>query len=123
MELRKLNSDDIFPMCQIVKLIGIDEFKKCFSTPEVQKLIIEDGGTGKAAGQVGISIMFDIAAIVIGNLPRCKVEIYNFLSSLTDATPEELGKLSIAEFTQLIIDLAQKEEFKDFIGVVSKLFK
>lgn len=123
MELRKLTSKDIFPMCQIIKKIGIDEFKNCFSSPDVQKLLIEDGGTGKAANQVGFAIMFDIVSIIVGNLPKCKDEIYDFLAGLTGEKKKNLEDLSIAEFTQLIVDLVQKEDFKDFIGVVSKLFK
>ena len=121
--MRQLTSKDIFPMCQIIKKIGIDEFKQCFSTPEVLKMVTEDGGSGKIANQIGISIMFDVVSIVLGNLPKCKEEIYNFLASLTGATNKQLEDLSMADFTQLIVDLVQKEEFKDFIGVVSKLFK
>lgn len=123
MEMRQLTSKDIFPMCQIIKKIGIDEFKQCFSTPEVLKMVTEDGGTGKVANQIGISIMFDIVSIIVGNLPKCKDEIYNFLASLTGSSSKELEELPLADFTQLIVDLVQKEEFKDFIGVVSKLFK
>ena len=110
-------------MCQIIKKIGIDEFKNCFSVPEIQKLVAENGNTDNVANQVGISIMFDIVSIIIGNLPKCKDEIYEFLSGLTGEKKKDLEELSIADFTQLIIDLVQKEEFKDFIGVVSKLFK
>ena len=123
MELRKLTSKDIFPMCQIIKKIGIDEFKECFSMPEIQKLVAENGNAENVANQVGIGIMFDIVSIIVGNLPKCEDEIYNFLSSLTGEKKKALEELSIADFTQLIVDLVQKEEFKDFIGVVSKSFK
>ncbi len=123
MELRKLTSKDIFPMCQIIKKIGIDEFKECFSIPEIQKLIAENGNTENVATQVGIGIMFDIASIIVGNLPKCEDEIYNFLVSLTGEKKKVLEELPIADFTQLIVDLVQKEDFKDFIGVVSKSFK
>ena len=122
MELRQLTSKDIFPMCKIIKKIGINEFKQCFSTPEIQKMIAGNT-TDNIASQVGITIMFDIVSIIIGNLPKCKDEIYDFLSGLTGAKNEELEEMSLADFTQLIIDLVQKEEFTDFIGVVSKLFK
>ena len=120
MELRQLTSKDIFPMCKIIKKIGIDEFKNCFSNPEIQNLI---KNTGENTNQIGLTIMFDIVSIIIGNLPKCKDEIYDFLSGLTGAKNEELEEMSLADFTQLIIDLVQKEEFTDFIGVVSKLFK
>lgn len=123
MELRKLTSKDIFPMCQIIKKIGIDEFKECFSIPEIQKLVAENGNNENVANQIGIGIMFDIVSIIVGNLPKCEDEIYNFLASLTGEKRKALEELSIADFTQLIMDLVQKEDFKDFIGVVSKSFK
>ena len=123
MELRKLTSKDIFPMCQIVKKIGIDEFKQCFSKPEIMALLSEDKGKGEAAGKIGISITFDIVSIIVGNLPKCKDEIYDFLAGLTGAKKKALEDMPLAEFAELIIDLVKKEEFKDFIGVVSGLLK
>lgn len=124
-ELRALTSKDIFPMTRLISKFGIEEFKKCFDPKAIQGMVAENGEVkgDQLASLVGFNIVFDIAAIVMGNLSRCENELYSFLVSISNLTREELEKMSPAEFMQLIIDVIQKEEFKDFFGVVSKLLK
>ncbi len=123
MEMRKLKSTDIFTMSQIIKKFGVEEFKDCFTKPETMKLLAEDKGEGINADKIGFNIMFDMAALIIGNLPKCKEEIYKFLSDLTGEKKETIEDMPMDQFAELIIELIQKEDFKDFIKVVSKLFK
>lgn len=42
-ELRKLCSKDMFPMFNIIRKIGVKEFKACFESEEVKKMIQSDG--------------------------------------------------------------------------------
>lgn len=130
MEIRPLVSTDIFPLCQIIKKIGIDEIKQCFSNIDIQSLIPQNDNDqdenktlSSAVKGLYVSVAFDLASIIIGNLPKCKEDIYSFLADLTSSDQKELEALKIADFAQLIIDLLQKEDLKDFIGVVSKLFE
>lgn len=123
MEMRKLQSTDIFAMSQIIKKFGVEDFKKCFTTPEVMKLMAEDKGKGTNADKIGFTIMFDLVSLIIGNLPKCENEIYKFLSDLTGEDTKTIEELPMDEFAELIIELVQKEEFKGFIKAVSKLFK
>lgn len=124
-ELRALTSKDIFPMSKLISKFGIDEFKKCFDPKAIQGVIDENGTVkgDKLASLVGLNIVFDIASIVLNNLSKCENELYTFLVNISNLTREELETMSPAEFMQLIIDVIQKEEFKDFFGVVSKLLK
>lgn len=118
-EIRNLCSKDIFPMSKILSKIGISNIKSAFEGDELQKLI----KGGKDVEAVGMAIVFDIGGIILNNLSSCETELYKFLSDLTGAKVEELKECSIADFAELIISIVQKEEFKDFIGVVSRLFK
>lgn len=111
-ELRRLSSKDIFPMAKIISKIGVKEFSGAFSGADVS--------SGNASA-IGLSVFFDIAGIVFENLNSCEKEIYSFLSDLSGISVKDLQALSMAEFAQMIIDLVQKEEFKDFFKVVSKL--
>ena len=116
---RKLNSTDMFLMFKIIKKIGIKEFSDCFSTNDVQKLM--SGKDNVTA--IGISVMLDLVDVVVGNLSRCENEIYELLSVTSDLTIDQIKEMDIVAFTEMVLDFIQKEEFKDFIKVVSKSFK
>lgn len=120
MELRKLQSSDMFKMLNIINKIGVGEFKKCFENENVQKLL---SGKKVSIESVGSVIAFEIVGIVIPNLLKCEDDIYNFLSELSGMKVENLKTLDMLTFTEIIVDFIQKEEFKGFIKVVSKLIK
>lgn len=118
-ELRPLCSKDLFPMFKIISKIGIDEFKNCFSSPEVLRMV----STGKAdAGQVGVTVALEIASIVCANLPKAEEDIYSFLSSVSGMKVKEIQELDMVTFLDMIVTLIKKDEFKDFFKGVSKLF-
>lgn len=120
-ELRNLTSDDIFPMFQIISKIGIREFKSCFESPEVKAAIAKSEGTD--LNSVGLAVVLDAAGIILVNLPKAKEDIYQLLSQLSGLAKQEIGALPMAAFAQMIVDVIQKDEFKDFFQVVSRLFK
>ena len=79
-ELRDLTADDMFPMFQIISKIGIREFKSCFESESVKKLAAEMA-TGEASGDelkatVGVTVAFDLASVILSNLPNCRDDIY-----------------------------------------------
>lgn len=125
--LRSLQGADIFPMSAIIKKIGVKEFKNAFQDEEIKSLVnsINNGEMSKdaAANQAGMTVILNIVDVVLGNLPRAEKDIYKFLASLSGMKPDEIAALPMATFTGMVIDVIQKEEFKDFIKVVSRLFK
>lgn len=123
-ELRRLTADDVFPMFQIVSKIGIKEFKNCFDTPEIKEVMAKmTAGEEADLNTVGMFVALDIASLVIGNLPRCKDDIYLLLSQLSGMDKKKIAALPLATFIQMVTDVVRKEEFKDFFQVVAKLFK
>ena len=119
-ELRTLNATDIFPMSTIISKVGINEFKKCFESDEIKKLIKGQGKGNETA--VGIAVALDIGGVILGNLHKCENDIYTFLGRIANVDVEEIKVLSMGEFAELIIEVVKKPEFKDFFSVVSKLF-
>lgn len=119
-ELRTLNASDIFPMSTILSKIGLNEFKHCFEPSEIKKLM---GGAKGNEAVVGMGIMFEVANIILTNLHKCETDVYRFLASVANVDVDEIKNLPLADFAELIIDLVQKPEFKDFFSVVSRLFK
>lgn len=119
-ELRNLTSDDVFPMFKIISKIGIGEFKKCFESDELKGMI---SGGSIDIEKIGFSIALDIAEIIFSHVADAKKEIYSFLAGLSGMKEKEIAELDMVVFAEMIIDVFKKEQFKDFMKVVSKLFK
>ncbi len=121
--LRELQSKDVFLMSKIISKIGIKEFKSCFETEEVQKLIAECTDVEASVERIGLSVMVDIAGVVLSNVTHAEQDIYSFLADLSGKSVKDIAELDMVVFAEMIIDVVQKDQFKDFIKVVSKLFK
>lgn len=122
---RKLSAVDVFPMFKIIGAIGINEFTACFEKDGIKNMIASFTGESDEdmSSIVGISVILEIANVIIGNLPKCENEIYQILSQTSNLSVAQVKKLDMAVFFEMVIDFIKKEEFKDFIKVVSKLFK
>lgn len=122
---RPLEAPDIFPMFKIIKAIGINEFTACFEKDGIKNLIasMTDEGVDQMSSIVGISVVLEIADVIIGNLPKCEAEIYQLLSQTSGISVAKIKKMGMVEFVEMVIEFIKKDEFKDFIKVVSKLFK
>lgn len=110
-EFRKLTAADIVPMSKILSKIGIEEFADCFSTKE------------KDEDKAGMKVAFSMANIILAHIEYCDKEIFTFLANISGMKIQHIKELSIADFAEMMIALISKEEFKDFIQVVSRLLK
>ena len=126
-ELRGLKSDDMFPMFGILSKIGFKDLKNSLTPDRVAELTSafqkQDGSDADMSTYLGFNIMIEAVEIIMKNLPSCKMEIYTLLSSLSGMTVKQIADLDMVTFTEMIIAVVQKEEFKDFFKVVAKLFK
>ena len=120
--LRKLEAKDIAPMASILSKIGLKEVKNCFS-PDDMKAIAGGDGSIEAVGAVGVSVAFEIAGVILSNYERCQNDVFSFLASLSGMDKKQIESLPLDTFTEMVIDVVKKEDFKDFMKVVSKLFK
>ncbi len=120
-ELRKMNSYDIFPICTIIKKIGIDEVKRIITSEEMMKMIAK--GNKADATSLGMTFMLEIASLVVGNLPKCEADLYKFLASMTGASEKELKEISPAEFLEIVIAVIRHEDFRDFFKGASQLLR
>lgn len=123
-ELRTLKSADMFPMFGILSKIGFKELKDRFTPDRITSLVSAMNGESNVDGQtiVGFNLIFEVVEVIISNLPSCEKEIYKFLSGISGMSEKELAELPMVDFTELIIAVIQKDEFKDFFKVVSGLF-
>ena len=130
-QFRTLGAEDVFPMFTIINKIGIREFKTFFEGDGLKNIagafLPKEGEDAKidenTVTEMGISVFIEVANILIGNLPKCENDIFQLLSQTSNLSVEEVRKLGLGDFAEMIIDFVKKDEFKDFIKVVSKLFK
>lgn len=131
--LRDLAAKDVFPMVKIISKIGINEFMNAFESEEIKKLISaistddevkeEDSGEKDGMTVIGITVALNIANTLLGHLGDCEQEIYAFLCGLSGKGKEELMEMPMNTFLEMVVDVFKKEEFRGFIGVVSRLAK
>ena len=128
--LKKLSSKDVFIMSTILKNIGFKEFRGCLESDEVMDLInmlnpaADDGEKEKPSiEKIGISLMLDIAGVIISNMGNAEDSIYQLLSNLSGMTKDEIAQLDMEVFVEMIIDVFKQDGFVNFIKVVSKLLK
>ena len=122
-EFRKLDATDIFPISTIISKIGINQFTDSFGKDNIKALIASVSGDTGSAPIVGYAVALDVANVVFSNIGKCEKDIYNLLANTSNLSVEEVKALGFAEFAGMVIDFIKKDEFKDFIKVVSGLFK
>ena len=126
-KFRMLGGQDVFLMFKIIGKIGVKEFNACFQNDGIKNLVASMMGEQRIEGQSAsvtyIEIILEVADVIFKNIPKCENEIFQMLSQTSDLTVEQVKGLSFAEFTDMVIDFIKKEEFRDFIKVVSRLFK
>ena len=122
---RTLQATDVFLMFRILGKIGINEFAESFGKESVQKMLTgltAENGVTDAVRTVGIAVTLEVANVILGNLPKCQQEIFQMLSATSNLSVKQVEQLDFPTFTEMVIDFIKKDEFKDFIKVVSKLF-
>lgn len=130
-KFRLLGAPDVFLMFKIISKIGVNEFMACFKGDGIKNMVklFTDNGEGEDAVEVnvqlaGVAAFLEIANVIMGNLHKCEADIYTMLSNVSGMSVEEIKAPGNAVmFFEMVIDFIKKEEFADFIGVVSKLFK
>lgn len=134
---RKLKSTDIFLMVQIINKIGVAELKGLLDKNSIKNVVESVIGNANETEnaekknddktdvltQIGISLAFDVATIILKNLPKCETDIYEMLANVTEKDIDFIKNLDMDVFFGMIINFCKKDEFKDFLKVVSKFLK
>lgn len=129
-KFRKLSADDVFLMTKIIGKIGIREFKSCFQDETLGKLIGKFTNKDNKNADVDDNALYALAGvallpaidIILGNLDKCKEDIFTLLSSVSGMKVKDIREDAIL-FMEMLIDFFKKPEFPDFMKVVSKLLK
>ena len=118
-ELRPLMASDMGAICKIINAIGVKQFKECFKVEDFKDM---KNKKNKNLEQLGFNVFFDIAMIIISNIPKAEEEIQGFIASLTGMKLAEVKKMPFADYGELIIKVVTNGDFQDFFKRVMKLF-
>lgn len=147
--LGPLTGREIFPMVSIIGKIGLKQITEYLTGGAFENVAIrlktlfsskageqqseagtENAGQGKPQEEpsmmewiAGISVVVDVADIVIEHIPECKKEIIQILSNLSGMTPDKVEALRADIFFEMIIEVIRKEEFRNFYRVATKFTK
>ena len=127
---RKLGGEDVFLMFKIIGKIGVKEFNACFENDGIKKLVasmmgekLADAEETQSVSVTYISVILEVADVIFKNIPKCENEVFQILSNTSNLSVSQIKRLPFAQFAEMVIDFVKKEEFRDFIKVVSRLFK
>ena len=123
--MRKLCASDIAPMAKVISNIGVTEFTKCFRSDSVKEIIatMKDGNAAKITEIAGLQVVMELVGVIVSHIPDCEKDLFALLSNVSGLPVTTIKEFDLSTFTEMIIDFVKKPEFKDFIGVVSRLFK
>lgn len=129
---RKLSSKDMFLMFTIISKIGINEFMGCLKSDTFKNIVnsikskneSDEGSEDDLYMMGAVAGVLEISNVIFKNIHKCENEIYQLLSNTSNLSIEEItSEGNAVMFVEMVIDFLKKEEFPDFIKVVSKLFK
>lgn len=116
---KPLVTDDIVPMCNIIKKIGIENIKT-----ELKKLdfkpITNNENKQKQQIDFAIDIAGGILSIVTSSMDKVHNEVKQLLSDKTGLSFEEISSLEFDEYLNLMFEFFKQKEFVSFFTVVSK---
>lgn len=125
MELRKLQATDLFGMVKILNKIGLKNIKDAIDVNEIKEMrkALTEGNEAQVMSEIGMNVVMSVVGVIFEHLPSVETDLYNFVGSVANMKAKDVAKMDVGDFMDLLISIAQKEEFKDFFNRASKLIK
>lgn len=109
--LRKMADKDLFPILQLLRKIGLKDFKEAFMQAK----------EGKSDEAVGIDVVLAVADRIICNIDAAKEDIYSIWSDLSGIPADEIKEMEFGTLPMMIYDSFSEVKNTAFFKVLSKL--
>lgn len=133
--LRKLQDGDLYPLLQLLRKLGLKDFKDAFNAKKIERmqkinafnpdLYETDEEKAKAIEDfeksTGYDVFFDMADVMISKIDTHKDAIYGFYSDLAGVAPEEIMQMEFGTLPLMIYDSFSEVKNTAFFKVLSKL--
>jgi hypothetical protein len=105
--LRRLNGDDLWPVLSIIGKVLPDDLAPLF---------MEIATGEKAVAEVGGVVIVRLISIITKEIGKVKDELYDFLSSVSGLTKDEINALGFVAVPKMIWEIYNAEKNVDFFG-------
>lgn len=119
-EFKPLCTDDIVPLCKIIKGIGIDTIRKEVKQIKFKPLMSDNKDDIDAQMEFTADLATGILGIITANMDRVHEDIKKLLANKTGKADKEISALGFNEYIEMILAFVQQKEFADFFTLVTK---
>lgn len=125
---RKLEATDIGLITKLIAKIGVNKIAVVFKSEEVRKLFAKNNVEDESNEDdnpmltIGAVVVTELVQLIAEAYDRCEADLHNLLSSTSNLSVEEVQKLELGEFFEMLFDFFKKDEFVDFLKPVLKSF-
>lgn len=120
--LRKMRDDDLFPLLQLFRSIGLKEFKDAWTKARTKvKVNPDDAKSDDAKKEIGIDLFLDMADIMISKIATHSDAIYGFYERLSSIPAGEIKSMEFGTLPLMIYDSFSEIKNTAFFKVLFKL--
>lgn len=129
-KLRKLKDSDLFPLLQLLRKLGLKDFKDAFIKEIKEKPFDPDAYENKEEANIaldklkdeeGIDVFISMADMIIQKIDSHSDDIYEFYASLSGVTADEIKDMEFGTLPLMIYDSFNEVKNTSFFKVLSKL--
>lgn len=116
-QFRKLNALDIWLITPIIKKIGVNNIRKCFSGDIVKELVAEKvAGNENTDEQLNAALFgatFELLQIIVDGADKCQDDLFNLLEKTSNLSRKQIEELGIMELPLMIFDFIRNDDFRE----------
>ena len=128
--LRKLTDADLFPLLQLIRKLGLKDFKNAFAESMKKSAFNPDAYESEEEKEealndfreaTGIEVFMDMADVLISKIDSHKDAIYEFYSNLSGIGADDIKEMEFGTLPLMIYDSFNEVKNAAFFKVLSRL--
>lgn len=136
--VRKPKATDLFVVSKIIRGIGLNNIKECFSSMDIMSLrnsMMKENETVDEFGNIthaefsneqlsraGVVVVTSIADLILEKMDVIQNDVFKYISNVTGLDVKVVEDLPITDFAEILMAIIKEPDFVDFIKVVLKSF-
>lgn len=123
-KLRELQAKDLFLLTRVISSLGIKKLADVFTSKvDISAVAKDDMSNEDVVREVGYGTIIEIVGVVLDNLPSCQDDLFKFLAAISNLSEKKVSELPLGDFVDMIFEVVQKEEFRDFFTRAARFLR